>query len=119
MEERRKYLRLDLCTEVEYEILPMHISFLGETKNISAGGMCFLADREFKLDSALRLRFFLPDRERTFIESLARVVWQKKTDRGFLTGIEFRNLSPHLELRLNIFVLNFLKEVESYQEPSH
>jgi c-di-GMP-binding flagellar brake protein YcgR len=116
MEERRKYIRIDLCTEVEYEILPMQAPQLkGETKNISAGGICLLTDREITPHTVLRLNFFIPDKERTRIECLGRVIWQKKVDYGYLTGIEFKNLGPHLELKLNIFVLSFLKEIENYE----
>ncbi len=118
MEERRRYVRIDLCTQVEYEILPMQSPFKAESKNISAGGLCLLADREISPGTILRLKFYLPDKEKTYVESLGRVVWQKKENGGYLTGIEFKNISPHLELRLNMFVLNFLKEMEDYFKPS-
>ena len=116
MEERRRYVRIDLCTQVEYEILPMQSPFKAESKNISAGGLCLLADREISPGTILRLKFYLPDKEKTYVESLGRVVWQKKENGGYLTGIEFKNISPHLELKLSMFVLNFLKEIENYSE---
>lgn len=118
MKERRRYVRIDLCTQVEYEILPMQSPLKAESKNISAGGLCLLADREMPPGTILHLKFYLPDKEKTYVESLGRVVWQKKENEGYLTGIEFKNISPHLELRLNMFVLNFLKEMEGYFESS-
>lgn len=119
MRERRKYVRIDLCTQVEYEILPMQISHpRGETRNISAGGLCLLVDKKMSPDTILHLKFHLPDKDKTYVESLGRVVWQKKVDEGYLTGIEFKNISPHLELKLSIFVLNFLKEIKEYPEPT-
>ena len=116
MKERRRYVRIDLCTQVEYEILPMQSPLKAETKNISAGGLCLLVDEEIQPGAVLHLKFYLPDKEKTCVESLGRVVWQKKDDRGYLTGIEFKNISPHLELKLSMFVLNFLKEIENYSE---
>ena len=119
MKERRRYVRIDLCTQIEYEILPMHSPLKAESKNISAGGLCLLTDREIPPGTILRLKFYLPDREKTYVESLGRVVWQKKENEGYLTGIEFKNINPQLELKLNMFVLNFLKEMRNYFESFH
>ena len=118
MEERRKYVRVDLCTQVKFEILPMHSPLKAESKNISAGGLCLLVDREIPPGTILHLKFYLPDEEKTYVESLGRVVWQKKESEGYLTGIEFKNINPHLELKVNMFVLNFLKEMENYLKSS-
>jgi len=119
MRERRRYVRVDLCTQVEYEILPMQMSpSQGETKNISAGGLCLLADKKMSPDTILHLKFYLPDKDKTYVETLGRVVWQKKVEEGYLTGIEFKNINPHLELKLSMFVLNFLKEIKEYSEPT-
>jgi len=116
MKERRRYVRIDLCTQVEYEILPMQLPLKAETKDISAGGLCLLVDREMQPGTILHLKFYLPDKEKTYVESLGRVVWQRKKNGGYLTGIEFKNISPYLELKLNMFVLSFLKEMEDYLE---
>lgn len=116
MEEKRKYLRIDLCIEVAYEVMPMHQGiFPGECKNISEGGMCILTYGIIPTGSVLRLKFGIPDEARTIIECLARVIWQKDIDKGFLTGIEFRDKDIRLQMKLGVFVLNFLKEIEMNQ----
>ena len=115
MGEKRKFIRIDVCTEVEYTILPMHDRVLrSESKNISQGGVCILAKEEISKGTFLHLRFHIPDSKRTFIECLGEVVWQKRTDNSYLTGIEFRDLDVTKELKIDMFVLRFLKEVKEY-----
>lgn len=117
MEEKRKYIRIDLCIEVAYEILPMHQGiFSAKSKNISEGGMCFLTYSIIPSGSILRLKFCIPDEARTIIECLARVIWQKEIDKGFLTGIEFRDKDINLQMKLGVFVLKFLKKIETNQD---
>ncbi len=119
MRERRRYVRIDLCAQVEYEVLPMQMPpSQGETKNISAGGLCLLANEEMPTGTILHLKFYLPDKDKTYVESLGRVVWQEKVDEGYFTGIEFKNISSHLELKLSMFVLNFLKEIKERSKPT-
>jgi len=115
MEERRRYIRIDLCTEVEYEILPMGgVSLVAQSRNISEGGMCFLANRELKVSSILRLKFYFPDEQRSCIECLGRVVWQRETEDGFLTGVEFREIDVDKQIKIGTFVLKFLQELKEY-----
>ncbi len=118
MREKRRYIRIDLCTQVEYEVLPMQSSFKTETKNISVGGLCFLVDREIQPGTILHLKFLLPDKEKIYVESLGEVIWQKKQNGGYLTGIEFKNINPQLELKLNMSIINFLKGIDGYFESS-
>lgn len=113
MEDRRRTVRIDLCMDVNYEILPMCQGvFAGMSKNISEGGMCFLAKGEISSGSMLRLRFCLPDEAHTKMECLARVVWQKKIERGYLVGIEFRDQDVKIQIKIGVFVLKFDKELE-------
>lgn len=113
MEEKRKTVRIDLCMGVTYEILPMCQGiFPATTRNISEGGMCFLAKNEICSESILRLRFCLPDEAHTCMECLARVVWQKQVDGGYLVGIEFRDKDLKIQIKIGVFALRFNKEIE-------
>lgn len=113
MEEKRRTVRIDLCMDVTYEILPMcQGMFPCMARNISEGGMCFLSKNEVVIASIIRLRFILPDEARTRMECLARVVWQKKVDAGYLVGIEFRDQDLKIQIKIGVFVLKFNKELE-------
>lgn len=113
MEEKRRTVRIDLCMDVTYEILPMcQGMFPCMARNISEGGMCFLSRNEVVIASIIRLRFILPDEARTRMECLARVVWQKKVDAGYLVGIEFRDQDLKIQIKIGVFVLKFNKELE-------
>ena len=115
MGEKRKFVRIDVYTKVEYTILPMHDRTLrSESKNISQGGICILAKEEISKGTFLHLRFYIPDSEQTFIECLGEAAWQKRADNGYLTGIEFRDLDVAKELKINMFVLRFLKKLKEY-----
>ncbi len=119
MEERRKHMRVDMCTEVEYEIMPLGgARFDGKVKDLSMGGLCLVLSEKVELKSALRLKLSLPDKGKTQMECLARVIWRKKLAEGYLTGIEFVNLDVSCEIKLNMFILNFLKELKDYSNSS-
>jgi c-di-GMP-binding flagellar brake protein YcgR len=62
----------------------------GKTQNISEGGICLMLQRELSPGTKLELKFELPSEKSKLVEALAEVVWQKKTDRGFLTGVSFQ-----------------------------
>ncbi len=115
MQDHRKFLRVDICTEVEYQILPLNSVFKSRTKNISRNGLCFLTKDELKVGTLLLLKFYLPDKEKTQIECVGRVIWQKKADNtGYFTGVEFRDLDVEKELKILLFILQYLKEIEEY-----
>lgn len=114
MEEKRKFVRIDLCIEVSYEILPMFIG-KAESKNIGGGGLCFLTKNVLESNTALLLKFNLPDAENTHIECTGKVIWQKITDDGYLTGIEFLKGDDFFkQLKIQKFVSDYFKQVEKY-----
>ena len=115
MDERRRFIRVDVCSEVEYVILPMKERVLkSESRNVSQGGICFLSKEEISKGSFLHLKFHIPDSGRTFIECLGKVIWQDSVDGGYLTGVEFKDLDAAKELKINMFVLNFIREIKEY-----
>jgi hypothetical protein len=62
----------------------------GLTQNISYAGICLILDREFSRDATLELKFERTEMNFKPIVMLAKVVWQKKTEMGFLTGLKFK-----------------------------
>jgi len=86
--ERRRYFRKEVITGVSYRVIVPSIGE-GVTKNISEGGLCLLLDKELPLGTILEIKFELPGEEGCPIETFVRVVWQRKTENGFLTGVKF------------------------------
>lgn len=107
-----------MCAEVEYEILPMQAPVCkSESENLCGGGICFLMDKKINPGTVLHLKFWLPDVNRTQIETLAKVVWQKEMDGKYLTGVEFRDEDIFKQVNVSAFIMKFIKELESYYEP--
>ncbi len=86
--ERRKYFRKEIITNLSYRVITP-CGGEGVTCNISEGGLCIVLDKEIPLGSILELKFELPGKESGFIETYARVIWQEKIDKGFITGVKF------------------------------
>jgi c-di-GMP-binding flagellar brake protein YcgR len=88
-QQKRKHLRKDLTTSVNYKILKPS-GDVGVTQNISEGGLCLVLSNELTPGTILEVNFELPGDTPKKMESYVEVVWQKKTDKGFLTGVRFK-----------------------------
>lgn len=86
--ERRTYPRKTLVSSVSYKVM-LPSGDKGLTQNISEGGICLMLNRALNPGTILELKFELPEKGAGPVESLAKVVWQKRTDKGFLTGVKF------------------------------
>jgi len=87
-EIKRKHPREEIIIEVVYKVLSP-LKDVGLTRNISYGGLCLLLDDEFRPGTILELKYRLPHEESRQIVTTVEVVWQKKTEKGFLTGVKF------------------------------
>jgi hypothetical protein len=87
-EIERKHPREEMIIEVVYKVLSP-LKDVGLTRNISYGGLCLLLDDEFRPGTTLELKYRLPHEESRQIVTTVEVVWQKKTEKGFLTGVKF------------------------------
>ncbi len=86
-EIKRKHQRDEIIIEVIYKVLSP-LKNVGLTRNISHGGLCLLLDDELHPGTVLELKYRLPHEESRQIVDTVEVVWQKKTERGFLTGVK-------------------------------
>jgi c-di-GMP-binding flagellar brake protein YcgR len=86
--EKRKYPREEIITDVSYKVLTPSED-KGLTQDISQGGLCLLLNNELPPGTIIEVKFRLPDEDSKLIETFVKVVWQKKTDTGFLTGVKF------------------------------
>jgi hypothetical protein len=87
-EIKRSHTREEIIIEVIYKVLSP-LKDVGLTRNISHGGLCLLLGNEFRPGTILELKYRLPHEESRQIVNTVEVVWQKKTEKGFLTGVKF------------------------------
>ncbi len=86
-EIKRKHSREEMIIDVAYKVLSP-LKAVGLTRNISYGGLCLLLDNELPPGTILELKYRLPHEESRQIVTSVEVVWQKKTEKGFLTGVK-------------------------------
>lgn len=87
-EIERKHPREEIFIEVIYRVLSP-LKDVGLTQNISPGGLCLLLNNELSPGTILELKYRLPHEEARQIVTSVEVIWQKKTEKGFLTGVRF------------------------------
>jgi c-di-GMP-binding flagellar brake protein YcgR len=90
MDERRKYKRVDIEIDVDYQISKRQEWLRGTMKNLSGGGICLISKKSYGLSNQLCLRFRVPD-SNSMIEISGNVVWEDfDMDHDFYSiGIEF------------------------------
>ena len=92
--EFRKHLRVDARVTVSY---------LGPTKNMSAGGMCVMVDSPLAIGSEVQIEFALPGNGEP-IRCDAQVVWADKSRSKYEVGLVFLNISAEDKTRIEDFV---------------
>ena len=84
---KRKHHRTEMFFDVIYKVTSP-IKGVGLSRNFSSGGLCLLLDNEFPPGTILEIKYRLPHEEHRLIETIVEVIWQKKTDKGYLTGVK-------------------------------
>ena len=85
---KREHDRTEIIVDVIYRVVSP-IKDVGLSRNFSQGGLCLLLNNELPPGTILGLKYRLPHEESRLIENTVEVVWQKKTDKGFLTGVKY------------------------------
>ncbi len=108
--ERRKFVRLNITCDIDYKVLDFKppLADKTRTKNISAGGICLIANEKINPGSILEVDFNLPDKK-PVIKSKARVVWTKpfkiaSEEERFDCGVEFTEIGSAERQRINQYV---------------
>ena len=84
-----------------------------KTQNVGVGGVCVILDQALEKLSQVRLRLTLNESEKPF-ECDGRVVWMVRSKEpasgkvSFDTGIEFLNLTPQNQARVEHFIQNLI-----------
>ena len=63
-----------------------------KARNVSLGGICIQVENRMKVDGVIDVEFHLPGNSNKFTAQ-AKVKWQEKSDREYLTGLEFISIS--------------------------
>ena len=85
--ERRKHPRKAVVTNIEYKVM-VPSGDRARTQNISEGGICLMLNKAFTEGTILEVKHDLPGESKPAVQ-LVKVVWQKRTDEGYLTGVKF------------------------------
>ena len=114
-EERRKYPRLKIVVDVDYNIHLDEASCENKktkSKNISSGGICIFVSEDIKLGSILDLNFKLTNDD-PIIKTKGLVVWtnsfevQSERQTIYELGIEFTEISESDKALINKYKTNF------------
>jgi c-di-GMP-binding flagellar brake protein YcgR len=116
IEEKRKYIRLNLLADVIHKKrAPTEQEKLMLMKNISSGGICIIVYEKLKVSDVLDLKIYLPG-ENEPIDIVGRVAWLKEFSIGdsnvgkrYDAGIEFIKINEQDRNRINKYVFNALK----------
>ncbi|MBN1698246.1 MAG: PilZ domain-containing protein [Spirochaetales bacterium] len=104
MRERRRFRRLELDVLVNFSEKAR-----ARAKNISLLGICIITNIPFHAGVYLNLLITLPDT--TTIETLGRVIWQRKIKPDeYENGIEFYNINPNEKNKLDDFIRGYNAE---------
>jgi hypothetical protein len=86
--EKRKYRRLEVSKKMTYrELVPSGEE--GLIHDISEGGLCLLLNKKFSPGTILEIKYEVHAGAPEPLESIVKVIWQKKTKEGILTGVQF------------------------------
>ncbi len=85
--DKRKHARLNMTDGVNSKD-----SKAIKGRNVSLGGICIQIENEMKVDDVIDVEFHLLSNSNKFTAK-AKVKWQEKSDKDYLTGLEFINIS--------------------------
>jgi hypothetical protein len=85
---KREHHRTEVFFDVIYKVVSP-IKGTGLSRNFSQGGLCLLLDNELPPGTVLELKYRMPHEEHRLIETTVEVIWQKKTDKGYITGVKY------------------------------
>ena len=85
--DKRKHARLSMTDDVKSKD-----SEVIKGRNVSLGGICIQVENKMKIDDVIDVEFHLLSNSNKFTAK-AKVKWQEKSDKEYLTGLEFVNIS--------------------------
>lgn len=121
MQERRRYMRLDVSVRVRWrrisEAANTSFGSEGMTKNISAGGICLAFYETVEKGEMLALEIELPTGK--VVRTTGRIAWTRAFDilgieneKQYDVGIEFLNISDEDRDDIGKFVFSFFQNLD-------
>jgi len=114
-EEKRKFARLNTSVDVQYSVLEKKPKkeLKTKTKDISAGGICIIANEQLEVENLLGISIYLAG-ESMPITAKGRVVWTKsfqmgKQNQHYDVGVEFVDISSEDRKKIDQYVFSLLK----------
>ena len=107
--DQRAFPRFSTHCDIAIENQQFSQGFKAKTQNLGVGGVCVILDQGLEKLSQVRVRLSLGPAKKS-IECNGRVVWivrskeLKSRKVSFDTGIEFVNLSPEDQARIEEFI---------------
>lgn len=86
--DKRKHERLKMTDGV----LNANNSKATKAINVGLGGICIQVENKMAVDDVIDVEFHLPGNSNKFTAQ-AKVKWQEKSDKKYLTGFEFININ--------------------------
>lgn len=87
-EEKRMHPRLEVLKKMTYrELVPSGEE--GLIQDISEGGLCLILNKKLSPGTILEIKYEVHANAPKPIDSIVKVIWQKKIDKGMLTGVQF------------------------------
>ena len=120
-EERRRFPRLTMDTEIEYSILDRagKEHYTTGSKNISSGGLCIIVIERLEYGAVLNLKFSLPDLKK-IINAKGKVAWVKELRIGtkragdfYEAGIEFMEINKSDRDKIKDYVVSKLGRMKA------
>jgi len=87
-EDKRKHPRQEVTARMSYRELKTSVE-VGYIQDVSDGGLCLMLPKGLSPGTVLKVKHELPGEYAIPKEAFVKVVWQKETDKGFLTGVKF------------------------------
>lgn len=113
VDERRRFIRLNLNVEINYSLIapPPPAKQKGTTKNIGAGGICLLSEKELKIGDTVKIEIHLPD-DPPDISATGKVAWVKifaianDKNRRYDAGVEFTQIDQGDRRRIEKYIFS-------------
>ncbi len=110
LKEKRQSSRLDLCRDYTRTVI-LRIKLQDKDRdikafadNISIGGLCFQARKEFKKEERISLRLFFFGHRVPMIKTQVHIVWQKTMPPINYYGVSFDRLNKKDEIELSRYI---------------
>jgi hypothetical protein len=87
-EDKRKHPRKEISAKMSYRELKPSVEE-GIIQDVSEGGLCLMLTKGLSPGTVLKVKHELPGEYSLPKEAFVKVIWQKKTHQGFLTGVKF------------------------------